>query len=214
MIKDIDILCLATHLGQEELKRQLVAYNSNFYVVPSRDPNATYKVLWYRFPSTGSSVKVDILLPGVMDIPNIATSRIDYGASGGRELPVAPLSLVFLLKLQAWSQHRASSISRFYQKQYTDHSDITHLLPVLAMKGIKPNEESYLPTSFRDEAVRRVREYTRQYPESISNWRNIGYDVAPLPSVVRSTVVRRVYNGTPTRISLSSRVESWLDAYD
>jgi hypothetical protein len=174
--QDIDILCLSNFWSQESLKHALVRRNSKFYLVPSRDPTATYQVLWYRH--TFSRIKVDILLPGVMNIPSISPSQI-VQRNG---LPVAPLSMVFLLKLQAWSQHRASTVSRFVMKQYTDKDDIVRLLPILAQHNIKPDEDRRLPSSFRVAAASRVQAFVRHHPTSREAWDRIGYQVA-MPAV-------------------------------
>jgi hypothetical protein len=171
-VQDVDILCLTNDWDQESLKRTLVRRNSNFFLVPSRDPLATYQVLWYR-GALNSRIKVDILLPGVMNIPAISPSRIVHR----ERLPVAPLSLVFLLKLQAWSQHGASSETRFRLKQPMDEADIRQLLPILERDGIKPDEDVSLPASFRRAAAERVQEYVRRCPNSVVTWRRIGYKV-------------------------------------
>jgi len=174
---DVDILCLTNDWDQEALKRALVRRNSNFFLVPSRDPTATYQVLWYR-GAMNSKIKVDILLPGIMNIPAISPSLIVHKEG----LPVAPLSLVFLLKLQAWSQHGASSETRFRLKQPTDEADIQQLLPILERDRIKPDKDVSLPSSFRKAAVERVQEYVRRRPNSAETWRRIGYKVAQPPT--------------------------------
>ena len=171
-MQDVDILCLTDSWDQESLKRALVQRNSNFFLIPARDPLATYKVLWYR-GALNSRIKVDILLPGVMNIPAISPSLI-VRRDG---LPVAPLSLVFLLKLQAWSQHGASSELRFRLKQPMDRVDIQHLLSILERDRVKPGEDASLPASFRRAAVVRVQEYARKHPDSVERWRRLGYKV-------------------------------------
>jgi hypothetical protein len=90
----------------EYFKELIVHADSNFYLVPARNPQDTYKVLWYRIPprrGTGSGpeaasssapnedgsapapdnarhCKVDILLPGPepLSIPFIPQDRIKY----------------------------------------------------------------------------------------------------------------------------------------
>lgn len=82
---------------QEELKDFLIAYDSRFYLVPSKDPYATYRVLWfklYTYKDRHLDCKVDLLLPGVMNIPSIAPNRIHYRAqnSSGSSLSVSSSS--------------------------------------------------------------------------------------------------------------------------
>lgn len=200
---DLDILVLNTHHDQEHIKRRLTNADSSFFLVPSKKVGATYKVLWYKkqqtayeylsygsygmTPSTFDAIKVDILLPGVMDIPSFPAS--DIQRSNSRYLPAAPLALVLLLKLQAWSQHRAALQSYYYREQYKDSMDLDALVPIAAQKGIKPPTDTSLPQSFRTMAEKRVKEYLTAYPESPTRdgWRSMGYSVPDLtpPSTAR-----------------------------
>lgn len=187
---------------QEDLKRRLVALNPHFYLVDSRTPGATYKVLWYRvsgaqsptpsnYPSTSMwrsnfsisrqevKIKVDILLPGVMDIPLFPTNKIVHKMG----LPAAPLDLLILLKLQAWSQHRASLETRFREKQYVDHRDLQEMLPIAHRQKIRvalqPPADSYLSPTFISNTMIRVREHVAMYPRCAEDWARIGFDVQP-----------------------------------
>jgi len=191
---DLDVFILSTSWSQEHLKRRVVALNPRFFLVDARNPMATYKVLWYRVsqgttPSrlassslfrTHSSwsdvqIKVDLLIPGTMDIPLFPASKITWNAG----LPAAPLVLVLLLKLQAWSQHRASIESRFREKQYMDHNDIKMLLSVAHSKGVRilpqATSEAYLPQEFIVNSVARVAEHGRVYPGSKNDWARLGF---------------------------------------
>lgn len=96
--------------------------------------------------------KVDILQPGVMNIPDIPISTILQ--LGG--LPVAPLSLVILLKLQAWEDHRHATAQYLIDKQHTDVSDLRSLLPLASGMSVKPKKEDWLPNAFVTKAERRV----------------------------------------------------------
>lgn len=163
-------------MGQEDLKSQLVALNSRFYLWPARDPSATYKVLWYHILETDSCLKVDILLPGAMDIPNIPVSKFEF--DDHHSLPCAPLSLVLLLKLQAWIHHGESPDVRYRIKQPTDAQDIRELSRVARARRLKPRTESYLPRSFVKRAESRVALLVEQYPSRRSSWVKLGFDVA------------------------------------
>lgn len=151
----------------------LISANPQFYLIPARDPLATYKVLWYR-TNLGVRVKVDLLQPGIMSIPDISPNEIEYKSTYGRahsQIPVAPFGLVLLLKLQAWQQHRDSSEFRFKMKQYTDVADIDVLLPLAVAQRIAFDS---LPETFVREARRRVTEYGRAYPDSRPQWKALG----------------------------------------
>jgi hypothetical protein len=155
---------------QEQLKARLIALDPRFYTVASKDPYATYRVLWFRLPTytTGysyayrdRSCKVDLLLPGIMNIPFVPKERIykvrdegknylsskslayssssSYGSrsqssSNSDPLPLMPFLPLLLLKLQAWQDHGESSKLYMRQKQPTDVLDITELLALAVKK--------------------------------------------------------------------------------
>ncbi|KAG9077861.1 hypothetical protein FRC06_008659 [Ceratobasidium sp. 370] len=185
---DTDLLILDAVSSQEQIKRVLINANSRFYLVPAKDPLATYKVLWYR-TATDVRVKVDLLQPGVMSIPNISSSEIEYKNTGNASaygtysgtqarIPIAPFGLVLLLKLQAWEQHRDSPEYRFQQKQYTDACDIDVLLPLAVAGRVKFDS---LPEEFMREARKRVVSYTRIHPQSKQSWQQLGFKVVEQP---------------------------------
>ena len=168
-------MCLSSPLNQEGLKRRLVSLNSRFYLVNARDPSAQYKVLWY-LTDTGSRIKVDLLFPGVLDIPDIPPSCITR--TNIYSLPCAPLSLILLLKLQAWIHHGDSLHTRYFLKKPTDARDINALLSFATRMGLKPRTEKWLPVSFVTTSESRVRRYVREVPASARQWLDLGYDVA------------------------------------
>lgn len=173
-VKDLDILCLGCPWGEEELKRQVVAANPSFFLVPGKTPGATYKVLWYRNYPAGRC-KVDLLLPGVMNIPSFPFLFIDYSEP---EQPCAPFTLVFLLKLQAWEQHRDSSELRFRLKSSTDAADLRRMLPIARVKGVNIRRgEVYLPPPFVVAAGPRAKRFAREWPETLIGWRALGFSV-------------------------------------
>ena len=91
-----------------------------------------------------------------MDIPSIPTTAIDYPEGK----PCAPFALVFLLKLQAWAQHRDSLEVRFRIKSNTDALDLKRMLPIAQTRGLSIRcGEAYLPPSFVESAALRVRRF-------------------------------------------------------
>ncbi|CAE6448123.1 unnamed protein product [Rhizoctonia solani] len=163
---DADLLVLDTVSSQEQLKQILTQANSKFYLIPARDSSATYKVLWYQ-TTMGIRVKVDLLQPGIMSIPDFSPDLIQYRQYLTHRIPVAPFGLVLLLKLQAWEQHQQSSELRYYTKHHTDAQDINYLLPQATSAGVTCD---YLPSDFRREARRRVRAYVKSHPSSKEHW--------------------------------------------
>ncbi|PCH35496.1 hypothetical protein WOLCODRAFT_166290 [Wolfiporia cocos MD-104 SS10] len=90
----------------------------------AKDPAATYKVLWYRLSyslSRPRRCKADILVPGVMDIPDAPRDLVRTIS----ELPVMPLALLLFLKLQSWTDHRDSPRDWMRPKQNDDVLDIS-----------------------------------------------------------------------------------------
>lgn len=172
--KDVDILCLGWQWDQEELKRRVVAADPSFYLIPSKKPGARYKVLWYN-NYLSRRCKVDLLLPGIMNIPPIEIADIEYPEPGK---PCAPFTLVFLLKLQAWQQHRDSGEVRFRIKSNTDAFDLRRMLPIALAKGFSIKRgEAYLSPLFVAEAASRVNRFVRESPDTMRSWRALGFSV-------------------------------------
>ncbi|KAJ7472910.1 hypothetical protein B0H11DRAFT_1843937 [Mycena galericulata] len=174
---DVDIVCLTDAHTQATLKATLVAVDSNFYTVASKDPFATYRVLWYRL-GFRRSCKVDVLTPGIMNIPSVPIPRIAYRRSRS-DLPLMPFLPLLLLKLQAWMDH--GEAEKFYLriKQHVDARDITDLLELAVSKyGIDLKKDGkWLPDSFVQAAVKRVKAYVKCFPESAGRWKEIGFRV-------------------------------------
>ncbi|KAJ7737764.1 hypothetical protein B0H16DRAFT_1695046 [Mycena metata] len=175
---DVDIVCLTDKHTQVELKALLVANDPNFYTVASKDPFATYRVLWYRMPLGFRRCKVDVLLPGIMNIPAVPIPRIAYRKSRS-DLPLMPFLPLLLLKLQAWQDHGEADKLYLQAKQHVDVRDIDELLELAVSKyGIDLKKDGkWLPESFLKAAVRRVKAYVRRFPESAENWSAIGFRV-------------------------------------
>ncbi|KAF7338884.1 Helicase ATP-binding domain-containing protein [Mycena sanguinolenta] len=174
---DVDIVCLTDTLTQEALKAILVSADSSFYTVASKDPFATYRVLWYRL-GYHRSCKVDVLQPGIMNIPAVPIPRIAYRKSCS-DLPLMPFLPLLLLKLQAWMDHRAEAKLYLRQKQHVDVRDIGELLELAVEKydvNIK-QDTKWLPESFLKAAVARVKAYVKCFPDSAEHWRDIGFRV-------------------------------------
>lgn len=110
-----------------------------------------------------------------MDIPSVQTTDISYPEQGK---PCAPFMLVFLLKLQAWAQHRDSEEVRFRIKAGTDALDLRTMLPIAHTMGLSIRRvETYLPPLFVATAVLRVRRFVREWPETLDGWRALGFNV-------------------------------------
>lgn len=78
--QDVDLLILQPPssdpetplLTAEQIKTLMLDTNPrHFYLKLPRDPEATYRILYYRSEYLGPECKVDILIPGTMHLPNI-----------------------------------------------------------------------------------------------------------------------------------------------
>jgi len=116
-------------------------------------PGATHKVLYCRLPGWRTSrrkVKVDILVPPTkLGIPRILSRDVVYIEG----IPVMPLFGLLVMKIQGWSDHRASSRSDFRDKVEGDKTDVYALLDQAVMEGISYGEaeDRYTP-EFMDRA--------------------------------------------------------------
>lgn len=158
----------------------LVAADSSFYLVRSRNPHATYKVLWYKSATAFSSpLKVDILLPGIMNIPNVPCNRIVFKSP--HHIPLMPLIPHLLLKLQAWSDHRESHRSDQRMKQYTDIRDIDQLLDITlrSREHIRSASLDWLPQSMITAGNTRLRSFVVYGADqrSAAKWRKLGFNI-------------------------------------
>jgi len=198
--KDIDVLINNPHSGwdQEFVKRQLVARNSRFYLVQAKTPGATYKVLWYRLPPTAGSrlnnqrIKIDILLPGLMDLPAVPTPNITWfrESTSNRTWPAAPYDLLLMTKLQAWFQRRESSVQHYRDRVPADHADLVELLIIgrSTNERVYPVEEEakqYLSDSFIEVTKQRVIEHVWDHPDCLYSWKALGFTGIGLDNVAR-----------------------------
>ncbi|KAI0634435.1 hypothetical protein C8Q77DRAFT_1056218 [Trametes polyzona] len=150
---DVDLVVLSVTYTQEHLKELLVGKDRNYLLVRSRNPTATYRVLWYRIPGTSQRCKVDILIPGVLNL---------------------------LLKLQGWSDHRASHRVDMRQKQRLDVRDINALLDIVCARNVQLTDADamWIPQTMKEAAIKTVRRYvTFASPKSAEKWKLVGFPV-------------------------------------
>jgi hypothetical protein len=157
--QDVDLLVMTNSISQEQLKRTLVLSDLNFYLIEPKTPGATYKVLWFRLAGYRRSCKVDILIPGVMNIPPVPSDRITII----NDLPSMPFSGIFFLKLQGWLDHRNSDKHWMQQKQHADARDILSLLKIAVRQGRRPAHDKWLPESFVEDGKQRAKLFATVY---------------------------------------------------
>lgn len=181
----------------EQIKALLVNGDpSHFYLRLPRDPMAPYRILYYRKSYPGTWCKVDILVPGIMNLPNIPSALPvlrsavidDARASRGTrnclttpsDIPVVPFSLLLLLKLQAWADHRVATELYKRVKQHQDASDVQLLLQskglIKELSRTQPwRDASLFSQEFQRLSKERVKSYCNEYPVRAALWQRLGF---------------------------------------
>lgn len=175
---DVDLIALDSRTSAEDLKQLLVEADDRFYMLPSRTPGATHKVLWYSLDDGADDeerdCKVDILTPGGdLNIPFVSEDRIVMR----HDLPVLPLIPLLLLKLQGWADHRDSDQWSKRQKRFADVEDIDELLLVACNQHLRLSSAKWLSGEFVAAAENRVLDYVDEYPESSLYWLTVGFTI-------------------------------------
>ncbi|KAG6889598.1 hypothetical protein C0995_016124 [Termitomyces sp. Mi166 len=170
---DVDIIVI-TEMDPEDIKELILVWDDRFYLVPSANPRNTYSVLWFTV-SSRKTCKVDILIPGLLSIPNIPVSKISY-IEPFQDIPVVPFLVLLLLKLRGWTDHRVDHRQHMRDKVEVDEEDIEELLELAVQEyGANLDRERWLPKWFVEEMQERVQEYVEEWPDSENNWRNLGF---------------------------------------
>ncbi|OCH83898.1 hypothetical protein OBBRIDRAFT_799534 [Obba rivulosa] len=178
---DVDLVIFTTEHSLEELKQILCDNDSKFFLVPSMKPFATYKVLWYGYP-TYRQCKVDVLLPGIMNIPRVPDDRIIYQ----NDLPVMPLLPLLMLKLQGWEDHRNHQEMYMRRKQHSDVSDVRGLLKIARQQGVHLADAAHvwIPPLLINETKRRVILWTEKIGSTESTkWKALGFGRPPQSTI-------------------------------
>ncbi|KAI0356750.1 hypothetical protein OH77DRAFT_1495092 [Trametes cingulata] len=167
MPNDVDLVVLTRAYNQEELKAMLVQADPKFYL----------KVLWYR-DDDYSTCKVDILVPGTMNIPHVPPQYIVSKAP--YYLPLMPLIPHLLLKLQAWSDHGFSHRLAQRLKQSTDKEDIDKLVAIACASGdhLRSSSLEWLPQSMVTAEIVRLQSYLRSRSSMRkAQWKSLGFAI-------------------------------------
>ena len=156
--------------------------NQCFFLVDPQTIGADYKKLYYHPNGRGSSqhptrrpsaIKIDILLPGIIDLPSFDPYWIEY--DNDLRLPTAPLSLVLLHKVRGWWA-RINSDDHHYRDHVKDAQDVANLAPIASQMGVTINDNA-LPDDFIDSASEWVNNFIAVYPKLRTryHWRKIGF---------------------------------------
>jgi len=171
---EIEILVITERMDEDLVKRRLVFHNPRFFLVP--DPSdASIKTLHYR-PTTSPDTPVPIFIqiPPSASIPFITSADIEWHLG----FPLAPLSLLLLLKLRLWGVHHFSRFPNERRQQYADNADLQVLLTLAVRKGLKPRQERCC-FELMSEAEELVKEHVQLYVASRAIWIKLGLLAAP-----------------------------------
>ncbi|KAF8984617.1 hypothetical protein BDQ17DRAFT_1260693, partial [Cyathus striatus] len=227
--KDVDLLTFpppTNQLTTEQIKDLIVASDTRFFLKMPKDPRNTYRILWFRRPTerkTGginkkAECKVDILIPGIMNLPDLGEKRLRTTDTDTSvvTLPVLPFPIILLQKLQGWSDHRVASEPYKMEKQAQDAEDVKCLLELqhemsclVSSSPLSSSSRNVWSNStwFSEELQvvngRRVRLYCYYFPEMSGQWARLGFEVMPREGEVEEemdcverAVQRLVFSGT------------------
>ncbi|KAK0190125.1 hypothetical protein F5146DRAFT_932209 [Armillaria mellea] len=182
---DVDIL-VSSEAEAEVTKGYLVNRDPlHFYLKKARTPGATYRVLWYRHrQSIGEKVvlrsKVDIVMAGTMMLPFLSS-----GSTVVKEgLPLVPLEMLLLHKLQGWYDHMTAPEPHKQKKQTVDVADVRRTLKIV-LQGLTGTGRSWARVAlsfFQEEfqrlTVERVKLFCSAFPDCRDDWYQLGFEVA------------------------------------
>ncbi|TFK18599.1 hypothetical protein FA15DRAFT_603011, partial [Coprinopsis marcescibilis] len=187
--EDLDVLVFpppGTFVDEAFVKQGMVDRNSQFYTRAAVDPAATYRVLFSNIPQHAvlppnfrrRICKVDVLLPGVMSLPYLNERQVNEVEG----LPVVPVLILLLQKLQGWDDHLKCMVPHKFWKHNVDAEDIKDLLGrvgEMPMRMFRPwSEKKLLSAEFVNASEARVKRFCAKFPETADLWEGLGFGVA------------------------------------
>jgi len=175
---DVDIVVMGEY-DREAIKAYIASRNDRFSLEDAKTPGADYKVLYFNLNwALGLKCKVDILTTGPipLHIPEIPQGHIVY--PNGYNIPVVPLLVLLILKVQGWRDHRRSRKKRFRAKIPQDIEDISWLLVMADDANDRLYElELWAPNWFMNHADNLVTRYTNRFQETYYPFRDLGFNI-------------------------------------
>ncbi|KAK0491886.1 hypothetical protein EDD18DRAFT_1012853, partial [Armillaria luteobubalina] len=182
--KDVDILVSSSD-DAELIKRSLINQDPlHFYLIRPRDRKKKYQKLWYRRwfyigqRKVWKYTKVDIVMAGTMMLPFLS-ARSAVVKNG---LPVVPLEVLLLHKLQGWHDNMTASEPYKQMKQTADAADVRCMLKVV-LQSLTGNKRSWASVAlscfqeeFRHRTVDRVKKFCSEFSDCRDDWRRLGFE--------------------------------------
>ncbi|KAN0133060.1 hypothetical protein V8E53_009090 [Lactarius tabidus] len=173
---DIDILVHHPYFDAERIKEIIANADSRYFLKPSRFRKAKHKILMCRLPGWHAyhrCVKVDILIPGTINLPEIPASA----TPDIERIPVMPLFELLVMKTQGWWNHRVSPRKDFQAKVDADVDDVDALLDRAKEEGIEYEDERAIcrhTHEFMEWALLLARRFVKKHRRR-GKWRAIGF---------------------------------------
>lgn len=170
-MQDVDVLILGSGYNQLEIQTMVKEKNPCFTL--KSVPKAPWKVLYFC-PEGFGQIKIDILVPGLAELPRFSPRLIDY--NNERQLPAAPFLVVLLHKVLGWQRHFKSRDYRTYMRHWQDASDVANLVLIAQEREETINDRPN--STFIHTARPWVSEFIAAYPraEIRDHWRRIGFE--------------------------------------
>ena len=187
-LQDLDVLVLPPSgvgpiIDQEFVQQGLVNRNKQFFTRRTKDPAATYRALFHYIPQSAvlppnfkiRECKVNTLLPGVMNLPYLDEQQVNE-VDG---LPVVPVLVLLLQKLQGWEEHFNCVEPHTFRKHAVDAEEIRELLEKMGempVRLFRPwSEREALGVEFVKASVERVKKFCVRFPETAVYWAGLGF---------------------------------------
>ncbi|PBK64654.1 hypothetical protein ARMSODRAFT_892778 [Armillaria solidipes] len=183
---DVDIL-ISSSTDAETVKDCLVSHDPlHFSLHRARTPGATYRVLWYRQrldigdTDITKQTKVDIVIAGTMMLPSLSSRSTVVKEA----LPLVPLGVLLLHKLQGWHDHTIAPEPHKRRKQTADIADIRCTLKIV-LRSLTGAERSwarvalsFFQEEFQHLTTYRVKLFCSMFSDCRDDWYRLGFDVA------------------------------------
>ena len=117
-----------------------------------------------------------------MHLPALPTWRIEWKS----ELPVVPLSVLILQKLQGWDDHRNAVEDRYKKKAPADANDLKCLIRsgknAAVLRGLKMrrpwNDRTLFSEEFERLSRERVISFCEEFPQQVNVFSSLGFVTA------------------------------------
>lgn len=166
----------------------------HFYFAPATNSPTSQEVLHYRrLRPTIQLCQVNLVVPGSVHLPAFSSKHIYWA----HDMPVIPFSLLLMLKLQAWDDHRpritAEDVEhRGFEDDQTrpeSDTDVVAAIDAMDLKGLLDLDKIVSlrysrPWGARDlfdeglqsQSKLRVKAFCGEYPERCKDWQDLGFD--------------------------------------